>query len=201
MKTNTTKITISLFAIATLGLTSCSKTVQTQEEIVAQNAKEYVQVKMTNPESYEFANLELVDSVLVIDNIKFRKISLHKQLEANLHKLYQFRDAQTENPSEEERNEVRRLKSQVVNAEQLLSKIDSIEVALGDKVKETASYTYRYNYRGKDNSGEHQLSEMFMQIGLAPDYKVLIVTGDRQELLQHANDFPGYQEVIQKLAK
>lgn len=196
MKNPVLKITTSLFALAVLGLSSCSKTPQTQEEIVAQNAKIYVQGKMNNPESYKLVSLELVDSVLVIDNIKFRKIFLQEQVDKILNKLYEIRDSQTENPTDQQKDKIKELKIQVENSEKMLSKIDSIEVALGDKVKEMTSYTYRFSYKANNELGEKELNETYLQAGLAPEYKVLIVTTDKEELRLHSNDFPGYKEMI-----
>lgn len=201
MKNRVLKITTSLFALATLGLISCSKAQQTQEEIVAQNAKIYVQDKINSSESYELVNLELIDSVLVIDNIKFRKIFLRKQTEENLKKLYQIRGSQTENLSEEEKDKIKKLKLQVENKERMLHKIDSIEVALGDKVRETASYTYRFEYKANNEFGKQELNKTYLQAGSAPEYKVLIITTDKKELRLHSNDFPGYTEMINKSIK
>lgn len=201
MKNRVLKITTSLFALATLGLISCSKAQQTQEEIVAQNAKIYVQDKINSSESYELVNLELIDSVLVIDNIKFRKIFLRKQTEENLKKLYQIRESQTENLSEEEKDKIKKLKLQVENKERMLHKIDSIEVALGDKVRETASYTYRFEYKANNEFGKQELNKTYLQAGSAPEYKVLIITTDKKELRLHSNDFPGYTEMINKSIK
>jgi hypothetical protein len=201
MKNRVLKITTSLFVLAALGLISCSKAQQTQEEIVAQNAKIYVQDKISSSESYELVNLELIDSVLVIDNIKFRKIFLRKQTEENLKKLYQIRESQTENLSEEEKDKIKKLKLQVENKERMLHKIDSIEVALGDKVRETASYTYRFDYKANNEFGKQELNETYLQAGSAPEYKVLIITTDKKELRLHSNDFPGYTEMIDKSIK
>ena len=201
MKNRAIKITFSLFALASPGLMSCSKNPQTQDEIVAQNAQAYVQAKMSDPQSYELVGLELIDSVKVIDNIKFRVVSLHKQVEADLSKLDMIKDLKNENPSDQEKDEIRKLKVQIENNERMLTKIDSIQTELGDQVRETASYTYRFTYKANDDFGKQQHYESFLQTGLAPEYKVLVVTGDKRELGQHSNDFPGYQDMIDTTIK
>ena len=68
-------------AIVAFGLTSCqSEKEPIQQDIVKKNVEEYLKPKMNDPESYEFAELKLTDSILYSDNVKYRKEYFEKNL-------------------------------------------------------------------------------------------------------------------------
>ena len=67
------KIRLSIFGVLTIGLMACSLEEPTQNEIVKRNIETYLKATLNNPESYEFVELELRDSIMYSDNIEYRK--------------------------------------------------------------------------------------------------------------------------------
>jgi len=198
MKRTTTKIAIGLFALASIGLTSCTEKEPTQEEIVKTNAEEYVKSKMNDPESYEFVKIELIDSVLYSDNIEYRKDNFKRNMEYDQSSLERLERYKTEIPSMYDEQEVQDLNDKIEKNERILSKIDSLETQLGDRKKEVASYTYIFSFRGNNALGAKILNEYVVQTDQAPDFNVINMTDDKDKIYLNPNDFPGYREMIEK---
>lgn len=198
MKKTTSKIVIGLFALITLGLTSCSEKKINREEIVTKNAEEYLKAKMNDPKSYEFVKLVLIDSVLYSDNIQFRKESFTKYLEDDKVEIKRKESYKIDLPSMYDEKEIDELKAKIAKNEKILMKIDSLETKLGNKKNEVASYTYVFSFRGNNALGAKILNEYILQTNSSPDFKVINMTDDKDKVYLNPNDFPGYREMIEK---
>jgi len=198
MKNRTTRITIGLFAFIAIGLTDCSEKQPTQDEIVKKNAEEYVKEKMNDPSSYEFVKLELIDSITFSDNIEYRKNYFSRKIEYDRSSLERQERYKTEIPSMYDEKEVEDLKAKIEKNERVLFKIDSLATLLGDRKSEVASYTYIFSFRGNNALGAKILNEYFVQTGPAPEFKIINMTDDKDQIYLNPNDFPGYREMIEK---
>ena len=116
--------TIVLCAIVTIGLTSCGKKQLTRDDIVKQNAEEYIKSKMNDPNSYEYVKLELIDSVLYSDNIEYRKDYFKHNIEYNQSSIEQQESYKTELPSLYDEQEIKDLNAEIEKSKRILSKID-----------------------------------------------------------------------------
>ena len=80
--TNKTIMVTHISIYLLLCLTSCkNEKPLSRDEIVRNNVEEYLTSRMNDPESYEFVELKLFDSVLYKDNIKYRKIHFQKNID------------------------------------------------------------------------------------------------------------------------
>jgi len=193
MKNKTTRIALGLFAFIAIGLLSCSEKQLTQDEIVKNNAEEYLKSVMNNPESYEFVKIELIDSVLFSDNIRYRKTTFSSELKSDQLYLELIED-----PSMLKEKEVQEIKTKILENERIISKIDSLETLLGERKNEVASYTYLFKFRGNNAFGAKVLNEYILQTNPAPDFKIINMTDDKDKIFLNPNDFPGYREMIKK---
>jgi hypothetical protein len=198
MKKKTTKITITIFALISIGLSSCTKKVPAQDDIVQINAEEYLKSKMNDPKSYEFVKIQLIDSVLYSRNIEYRKDDFKNNMENDQSSLERIKGYKTEIPSMYDEQEVQELKVKIEKNRRILSKIDSLETKLGDKKNEVASYTYVFSFRGNNALGAKILNEYVVQTSAAPDFKIINMTDDKDKIYLNPNDFPGYREMIEK---
>jgi hypothetical protein len=198
MKNTTSKIVLGLFALMTLGLTSCSEKKPNRDEIVIKNAEEYLKAKMNDPKSYEFVKLVLIDSVLYSDNIQYRKEAFSKYLEDDKDEIKRKEGYKIDLPSMYDEKEIEELKAQIAKNEKILMKIDSLETKLGNKKNEVASYTYVFSFRGNNALGAKILNEYILQTNPSPDFKVINMTDDKDKVYLNPNDFPGYREMIEK---
>jgi hypothetical protein len=198
MKNTTSKIVLGLFALMTLGLTSCSEKKPNRDEIVIKNAEEYLKAKMNDPKSYEFVKLVLIDSVLYSDNIQYRKEAFSKYLEDDKDEIKRKEGYKIDLPSMYDEKEIEELKAQIAKNEKILMKIDSLETKFGNKKNEVASYTYVFSFRGNNALGAKILNEYILQTNPSPDFKVINMTDDKDKVYLNPNDFPGYREMIEK---
>lgn len=198
MKNTTSKIVIGIFALMTLGLTSCSEKKPNRDEIVTKNAEEYLKSKMNDSKSYEFEKLVLIDSVLYSDNIQYRKEAFSKYIEDDKNEIKRKEGYKIDLPSIYDENEVENLKAKIDKNEKILMKIDSLETKLGSKKNEVASYTYVFSFRGNNALGVKILNEYILQTNPSPDFKVINMTDENDKVFLNPNDFPGYIEMIKK---
>jgi hypothetical protein len=198
MKKNTTNIAIGLFILVSICLFSCTEKVPTRNEIIQKNAEDYLKSKMNDPKSYEFVKIELVDSVLYSDNIKYRQENFKQDMEYDLSSLERLEGYKTEIPSLYDEKEVQGLKDKIEKNRRILSKIDSLAVKLGNKKNEVASYTYIFSFRGNNALGAKILNEYVVQTKPAPDFKIINMTDEKDKIYLNPNDFPGYREMIEK---
>ncbi|QXP61541.1 hypothetical protein [Olleya sp. HaHaR_3_96] len=184
-------------AFVVLGMTSCqSEKEPTQQDIVKKNVEEYLKPKMNDPESYEFAELKLTDSILYSDNVKYRKEYFEKNLKYDKDDLERQERYKTEIPSMFSEEKVTELNSKIEKNEKILSEIDRLSTELGDKANDVASYTYYYSFRGNNKLGAKVLNEYILQTNPSPDFKVVNLAKNRDQVLLNPNDFPGYLEMI-----
>lgn len=197
MKKQITKITLGLF-LTLIGFTSCTEKQPTQDEIVKKNAEEYLKPKLNDPNSYEFVKLELIDSVLYSDNIKYRKERFQKDIEYDKDNLERQERYKTEIPSMYKEEEVTELNEKIAKNEKILSAIDSLETELGSRKNDVASYTYIFSFRGNNALGAKILNEYIVQTDPKPELTIKNMTDDKDKVFLNPNDFPGYREMIKK---
>lgn len=181
-------------------LFSCSEKPKTQDEIVKQNAEDYVKPLLNDPKSYEFADLKLIDSVLYKDNIEYRKEDFNHNIdfEENLLSLKDNEWAETQKAlyGKIDSTDILESMMKIEKNKIILSKIDSLEIALGDRKNDVASYTYTFSFRGNNKLGAKVLNEYIVQTDQS--LKVINMTDDKDKVYLNPNDFPGYLEMITK---
>lgn len=193
-----------LLPVLALGLlASCSTntseevvTALSRDEVVRNNAEEYIIPKLGDPDSYEFASLELIDSVLYKDNIEYRKDHFARALEYAQGQVDRQLEFKKDFPTVYKEEVLLGYQEDVKKNEAMLSKIDSLTSALGEKSNEVASYTYIYKFRNTNGFGAKVLNERIIQT--TPDLGILNMADDTKDLYLNPNDFPGYQEVVVK---
>lgn len=189
-----------LIAIVAFGLISCQSDKEpTQQDIVKKNVEEYLKPKMNDPESYEFAELKLTDSILYSGNVQYRKEYFGRNLKSDKDDLERQERYKTEISSMYSEEKVSELNAKIGKNEKILSEIDRLSTELGDKVNNVASYTYNYSFRGNNKLGAKVLNEYILQTNPAPDFKVLNLAKNRTQVLLNPNDFPGYREMIKTM--
>lgn len=194
LKTFRFLLTVILFS----GFTSCKEEKKpTQQDLVKNNVEDYLKPKMNDPESYEFAELKLIDSVLYSDNIEYRKESFMQNLKRDKERLERQEDYKEDLPSMYDENEVAALKSSIERNEKILAEIDRLETNLGDTVNQIASYTYLFSFRGNNNLGAKVLNEYILQTHPGPNYEVIKLAENRNQVILNPNDFPGYRDMIE----
>jgi hypothetical protein len=187
-----------VFFLTLIGFTSCSEKQPTQDEIVKKNAEEYLKPKLNDPNSYEFVKLELIDSILYSDNIKYRKENFQKDIEYNKENLERQERYKTEIPSMYKEEEVAELNDKIAKNDKILTAIDSLETALGSKKNDVASYTYIFSFRGNNALGAKILNEYIVQTDPKPELTINNMTDDKDKVFLNPNDFPGYRKMIIK---
>ncbi|MBN1989403.1 MAG: hypothetical protein JW783_08410 [Bacteroidales bacterium] len=178
-------------------LLSCTKK-QTRDDLVRNNAEQYLKENMNDPESYEFVKLELIDSVLYKDNIEYRRQMFENRLE-NEKKMLTFKEeVRLTSPSMYSDDEINRHKNEISKDERIIAAIDSIEISLGNKVNEVASYTYIFSFRGKNELGAKTINVYYLQT--TPDLNVKNLTTEKSKIIVNPSDFPGYLDILNRLS-
>ena len=185
----------AVFAVA--ALFSCSKSKSDeQQSIVQKNIEEHVKPKLNDPSSYEFGDLKLIDSVDYQNNINEQRNTYQTLLEFDERALEDLKKLREQDSYLYDKAQEEKVQNSVAKYKVLISKVDSIEKHMGEKVKETASYTYKYSFRGKNALGAVVLNEYFVRTSTGPDYKIVNVAEEEENLSLIPNGFPGHEEVV-----
>ncbi len=203
---------LTTIALLIFGLTSCGDSQTTQNgdgkqsgekeadkqpnqyEIVKENAENYVKRRMNDPDSYEFVELKLLDSVLYKDNLEYRR----KWQKIGIGDDKKRLERQANYPSTSSIDSESKLKGRIAQREKILVAIDSIEATMGEQINEVASYTYLFSMRGNNKMGAKVLNELMIQTSPAPDFEMLNMTDNNDDMLPAPNQFPGY-DLIQNM--
>lgn len=181
-----------------LYLSSCSEKVPTQDDLVKANTEEYLKPKLNDPDSYEFARIELIDSVLYSDNIEWRINNFQRQLDDDKEYLKKWSSKLSSYKLESIEKIVDLTNISIEKNEKILNAIDSIKTSLGSKINDIASYTYLFSYRSNNALGVKVLKEYIIQTEPKPTLKVINMTDDKGKVYNTPNSFPGYEELIKK---
>lgn len=185
--------------ILALVLISCESNKEPkQEAIVKQNVEDYLKPKMNDPASYEFVDLRLSDSVLYIDNIKFRR-EFFQQVIKSTEDVFKVNGKKVDIAAMYNEDVARTIENEINKINVILIKIDSLETLLGENKNNIASYTYRFSFKGTNKHGTKVMNEYILQTSPAPDFRVLNLTDDKDGVHLTPNDFPGYSAMITKL--
>ena len=193
------KTTISICSLTLLFLASCSKDAPNKDKIVKDNFEEHLKPKLNDPDSYEFIEINLIDSVSYEDNIQSLKKSINQDLNYDKKSLKKQKGYKEDKPFLYNEDDVAELKNKIDKNKILLSKIDSISSDLGSKKNEIASYTYIFKFRGNNAMGAKVINQYAIQTGTAPDYKLINIAEETNEMLLTPNNFPGYDEIMAEI--
>ena len=196
------KLCIAIYMIV-FTMTACSSPGEqskplTRDDIVKMNLDEYLGSRLNDPDSYEFVELKIMDSVLYKDNIEYRRNYFIRQLEYEKDNLERQLDYKKTIPSMYDENEVLKIRGSIDKNNKILSGIDSLEIVLDDMVNNVALYTYYLSFRATNSFGAKVLNEYILQTDPAPDYEIINMTDDQDQIILNPNDFPGYREMITK---
>lgn len=184
-----------LFAIT---IYSCGgNKVPSQDEIVKINIEEFLKQRMDDPGSYEFVDLDLVDSVLYIDNINRKLKDYDSSIKREQDRLDTQLGYKKDYPFLYKEKEVNKLKASIDRENKYKIKVDSIKNVMGNDVDNVASYTYIFSMRGNNKMGAKVLVEYIVQTGNSPDYEVLNMVTEREKMFVTPNVFPGYEEIME----
>jgi hypothetical protein len=164
-------------------LISCSE--PSRDEIVREKAEIQLFQKLNDPDSYVFVSLELYDSILYSDNIKYRKEHFQDMLES----------AQRDIARTDTEERISKYQDDMNQAKRFLSGIDSLEQILGADAGNVASYSYLYIFRANNAMGAKTLNEYIVQVTPSPEFSILQMTDDPNQIILNPNDFPGYREM------
>lgn len=73
-------------------------------------------------------------------------------------------------------------------AEQIASK-------LGDKSNDTAAFNYTFSFRGNNSFGAKVIQEYIVQVGPAPEFKLLNIAQEKGQMLVYPGGIPGDEEL------
>lgn len=198
---------ICLIAFTVL-IISCTSEMS-QDDLVKSNIEIYMQENLNDPESYEFVELTLIDSVLINDNIEYRieyfndRISFtESQIESRQNQIeerYLGSYLYSESQRDRFKSDIEDYHSDIENIKKVLAGIDSIKVELGDEIYNVASYTYSFHYRANNEFGALVLNEHIIQTDPAPDFQVINLADNQDKVLLNPNQFPGYIELVERI--
>ncbi|AUC75943.1 hypothetical protein [Olleya sp. Bg11-27] len=200
----TTQNLFTVLLLVALFFTSCKSeqesmsenSYKTRDMIVKAKLSKNIKAKLQYPDSYEFVELKVKDSVLYSENISSRLNYYQQIIEADRKNLEKQELYKKEGSSLYKEDKVNELQATVSKNEKILVEIDRIATELGEKVNETAYCTYNYRFKSKNTSGKSGDYNYIVQTGQAPEYKVLMIAEKESMITPNPIDFPGYNEMI-----
>lgn len=184
----------------TIALASCDNSKIGEEErdgLVQASIEKYYQEHGAHKTGYEFVSLEVINTVYYKDNIEFRRKYIQKEIDHNRGMLEIATLKQDTFPTVNFADKIAEYQGKLDKYEQLLAGIDSLDKALGDEVKEVASYTYLFKCKEHNEQGQQIEKAYYVQTD--PGYGVLRFTDNKEDLFPNPNDFPGYHDMAAKI--
>lgn len=202
----TMKISLTIVVIGIFLLSTECKSVPKEKtekpltinEIVRNSTEEYLKDKLNDPDSYEFVKLVLLDSVLYKDNITYRKDMFINHLDTYQNDLESQLSWKKLVPSMYDEQNILEIKANIEETIKILSAIDSLESVMGDMVNDVASYTFIFSFRATNAMSAKVLEKYYLQTSESPNYEVLNLAEDMDQLYLNPGDFPGYIDMVKK---
>jgi hypothetical protein len=173
-------------------ITGCSSSgLETRDDIFKKNLISYLKNNMHDPTSLEIIEINLIDSVTYLNNIKHRKSKFIGYKE--------FAESQIEyykNRKYYDQEEYKQYLKDIEKENWVIHGNDSIAKAMGENVNAIASFMYTVTLRGKNAFGGKTLSTIYVQTTSAPDYKVHHIAYDYGDIDLSPNNFPGYIDLV-----
>lgn len=198
---------LAVLFLVTICFTSCKSDKEFRAETLSENRDMIIQSKLEKsvksklkyPDSYQFVELRTKDSVLYSDNVKHLKNYYKKILEADKKNLAIQESYKKQGSSKFDNEKLSILQNSVSKNQKILEGIDRVSNDLGDKINETASYTYNYAFKSKNISGKDASYNYIVQTSHSPEYTVLNMAEKEDMIIKNPNDFPGYKEMLKSL--
>lgn len=194
--------------VSALLLSACGANEPTHEEIVREHFEAHISDKLNDPESYEFMEIAVIDTVYYKDNIEYRQESFADRIEyaesqivrseESINERYLGEDLYSASQKEGFREDIKGYEEDISRYHNILEEIDSLEIVLGDRVHEAASYTYLIRFRASNAFGAKVINEYIIQTDPEPDFSIINITDEEDQVLLNPNQFPGYMEMIRK---
>ncbi|MGQ1911583.1 hypothetical protein ACT3CE_17600 [Marinifilum sp. RC60d5] len=197
MKTNTLlKNIITLCFIAIIPACNSSKQNELQEAI-----EKVILPQLDAPKSYEFASLQILDTITFKSNVKHDKLHIKQIIENNTNKINRTRKLH----SSESKERLDFFLSDEISAVKIyskaLEKLDSIEKQLIPQINQTAAYICKYKFRSNNELGNLSLTTIYFEITPSPSYTILNIQTDAKKLSTTPGDYPGKDLVKSELKK
>ncbi|PHS51628.1 MAG: hypothetical protein COB01_09665 [Lutibacter sp.] len=155
-------------------LISCDKNL-TKKEIIKKQTFDFLKNNLNDPNSYEFVNLELIDSVSKKDSMKTLIQLNNKKIIRNIKSIKFY-------------NSVNSKKDRIIELKKNNKDIENQNIDLYGKLKikkndnEIISYTYLLKYRTKNELGASVLYEQYLIAGTNPDYMIIQIINNTDEI-------------------
>lgn len=173
---------------------SCSQK-KDYKSIIRQNAEAYLNDKLHDPDSYEFISLGVLDTITYQDNIEDYRQSETSQIGWLEGRIERQIDNKKSLPSIFDETELNDSRKELSEIKIRLSKLDSIEKALGTKLTDPAAYLVSYSFRANNKMGALNVHDQYLQVSAGPEFSVLKMTDDLSKLFSTPNGFPGLQDL------
>jgi len=163
-------------------------------------AKDKIETKLIevldDPKSYEFIEIILLDSIMLQFNIDTRKKDFDDRIISEKERLDYMKEFIKSTPWMYPPEKIKEQEDEIQRNVNIRNRIDSIEISLGERVKEVAAYTYQFTFRAKNAFGALERVESYIQI--TPTLEIVNSTTNKEELHDTPNHFPGYLELLDK---
>ena len=188
-------ILLSLIATS-LFLSSCGS--KSKEDIVRRNIEYVLIPTMNNPRSYEFAALELINTIstndvfdeiinIYYDNVRFEiellnlRVDIGEELLRN-DPLLQSAFSQRENERNREnvKSSIARMNDAKSRLSETISKIDELRIDIEER---DVSHTFRFSYRGTNTMGAIVLNALYVQTDTSRDFNILHIAENKDDIL------------------
>lgn len=190
------KSTLSLFIMCCIAF-SCSKSPKSE---IQEAIEKIILPQLDDPSSYEFASLQILDTIKYEDNINHDKFLFEKTINDNNDIISRFKKIH-----QRENEEVLNFRlSNEMSAVRVYSKaieiLDSIEN--GIQTDKICAYTCCYKFRSNNGLGNLTLNTLYIEISpLLQNYNILNIQNEIEKLSPTPGDYPNKKLVDQQIEK
>jgi len=191
------KFILSLLLLSCISY-SCSKSPKSE---IQEAIEKVILLQLDDPSSYEFASLQILDTVSYIDNINHDKNLIKETIANNNSRIKRTRKIHS-NESEERLNF---FLSNEIEAVKIYSKalvvLDSIEKNIASQINQTSAYICCYKYRTNNELGNLTLNTLYIEISPSQEYKVIGIQNKIENLSSTPGNYPNKKLVEVEIEK
>ncbi len=189
MLKNQLKFTLSFLLISCISF-SCSKFPKSE---IQEAIEKVIIPQLDDPSSYEFASLQVLDTIRFCDNIQIDRDHFTSMINSSKKNIEYYKGRKGGIIDYEEN---------LSNYTQLLEAVNATEKQLGETANNIAAFYCEYKFRFNNSHGQPKLHTLYIQITPKPDFEILAIKENEQgKLLNAPGNYPGRNDIEDQLKK
>lgn len=187
---------LSVILIA-LSFMYCAKS---EKDIVRKNVESVVINKLNDPKSYEFVEIQLIDSFSNRDAIDYRIEQAESWLDYKKSRIDDLEKYKNDKglSSLFKQDEYDKYLNEYSQDKAKIDELKELKKNKNDILDNIVSYTYSYSFRGNNALGAKILNTYYIQTDASEQRNIINIAENEKKIYLNPVDIEGYKEILNK---